>query len=568
MPIGEHRPVSTGSAGENEQLLARLVDRLPDAVVIVGATGQILWGNSTAVFMFQRSIDESIGLSGLDLVHPDDLELVLRSLSSVQGKDIGAPIEIRVKTTSGWRLTELVGTPVPWFEDGAVLLAIRDLTQRRRFELVHDHDARLRSLVHNSAAITMLVSPDGCVESVSGAVTRLLGHDPEVIEGGPLSDLVPEDDRPVLEAAFEKAWRGASVAGPVTVTLSLIRHGNIESLPFELSIVNLIDDPTVGGYVVTGHDVTERRVADRELRTALSLLQATLDATADGILAVGTDGQLVSFNQRLAEMWRVPDSVQTGSEGSSVASFVRDQLLRPDEFISEVKPVADDRAAESNDVLEFKDGRVFERVSKPQTVDGAIVGRVWSFRDITDRKRLEERLSYQAFHDSLTGLANRALFQDRLQHAVTRIDRTGSRLAVLFLDLDNLKVVNDTLGHTAGDALLRATADVIVSCMRDFDTVARLGGDEFGILVEEIAGPSEVIGLAERVLAAIRRPLSVLGQPVSATASIGIAFDGSGITGDQLLCNADVAMYSAKECGGDQYAEFEEGMLTSLLSAR
>ncbi len=255
------------------------------------------------------------------------------------------------------------------------------------------------------------------------------------------------------------------MAGPVTVTLSLIRHGNIDSLPFELSIVNLIDDPTVGGYVVTGHDVTERRVADHELRTALSLLQATLDATADGILAVGTDGQLVSFNQRLAEMWRIPDSVLNGAEGSSVAAYVRDQLLRPGEFVSTVETVADDLEAESNDVLEFKDGRVFERVSKPQTVDGAIVGRVWSFRDITDRKRLEERLSYQAFHDSLTGLANRALFQDRLQHAVARIERTGSRIAVLFLDLDNLKVVNDTLGHTAGDALLRATADVIVGCI-------------------------------------------------------------------------------------------------------
>ncbi len=566
--IGERHTVATPPMGENERLRARLLDDLPDSVIIVDARGQILWANRTAESLFPETLADSIGTSGLDLVHPDDLEFVLRSLASVQAKEVGAPIEIRLKTTNGWRLMELVGSPLAWIEDGAVLLAIRDLTQRRQFELVHDHDARLRSLVHNSAAITMLVSPDGCVESVSGAVTRQLGHDPEVIEGLPLSQLVPESDHPLLEGAFERASRGASVAGPVTVTIPLIRHGNKETLPFELSFVNLIDDPTVGGYVVTGHDVTERRVADRELRAALSLQKATLDATADGILVVDTAGKVVSYNQRLAEMWQVPESILSGADRTAVTAHVREQVLRSDEYVSKVEQIYRDPSAESRDVLEFKDGRVFERVSKPQTVDGAIVGRVWSFRDITDRKRLEERLSYQAFHDSLTGLANRALFQDRLQHAVSRIERTRGHLAVLFLDLDNLKMVNDTLGHPAGDAMLRTTAGVIRSCLRSFDTVARLGGDEFGILIEEITDHRDTIGLAERLLEAVRRPMMVNGHDVSATVSIGITFDAPGLTGDQLLGYADLAMYNAKEHGGDRFAEFDDGMLTSLLATR
>ena len=180
---------------DHEQTLARLLEELPDAAIAVDGQGRVMWGNRAAECLFGRTRDESIGMSGLDLIHPDDLEFVLLSLVSVRGKEVGSPIEVRVDTATGWRLVELVGTPVSWFEDGAVLLCLRDLTERRRFELAHHHDARLRSLVQNSSSITMLVSPSGTVESVSGALTRLLGHDPELVEGKPLAELVSEPDR-------------------------------------------------------------------------------------------------------------------------------------------------------------------------------------------------------------------------------------------------------------------------------------------------------------------------------------------------------------------------------------
>ena len=537
------------SAAPDEEVLARLLGELPDAVIVVDAQGCLKWANRTALSLFGQSLADSIGTSVIDFVHPDDLELALRSLSSVQGKEVGAPIEIRCRATTGWRLMELVGAPVGWLHHGAILLSLRDLTQRRRFELVHDHDARLRSLVQNSAAVTMLVSPDGCIQSVSGAVTRLLGHDPEILEGLPLADLVPESDRPILIGAFERASRGASVAGPVAVTLPLIRHGNTGTLPFELAFVNLISDPTVGGYVVTGHDVTDRERADFEVRKALSLLTATLDATADGILVVDTEGQIVSFNHRLIEMWRVPKSALIGNDRRKVTAYVRDQLASPDEYVAKVEKVYADLEGESDDVLVFKDGRVFERISKPQSVDDKIVGRVWSFRDVTDRKQLEDRLSHQAFHDSLTGLGNRSLFRDRLRHAVARLERTEGHLAVLFLDLDNLKLINDTLGHSAGDTLLKTTAENILGCLRNADTAARLGGDEFGILIEELASNNEAFTLAERILEASHRPLSAGGTEMQATVSIGITFHRPGTSADQLLCDADLAMYLAKDRG-------------------
>ena len=497
-------------------------------------------------------------MSGLDLIHPDDIEFVLLSLLSIHGKEIGSPIEVRVSTTSGWRLVELVGAPVSWLEEGAVLLSLRDLTERRRFEVAHDHDARLRSLVHNSCSITMLVSPVGTVESVSGALTRLLGHDPELVEGRPMAELVSEPDRGTLEAALECAATGATAANPVTVRLALRHHGSGEGVPFELALVNLVDDPTVCGYVISGHDITAQIVTEFELRKALSLLTATLDSTADGIVVVDGGGRIVSCNRRFSEMLQLPGPVRSDRDAAVVSAFFRDKLVLPELFLTKLEELATDKEAESSDILEFVDGRVYECVSMPQRVDGEVVGRVWSFRDTTDRKQLEERLAHQAFHDSLTGLGNRALFQDRLQHAIARIDRTHNQLAVLFLDVDNFKVVNDTLGHSAGDALLQGTAEVLLSCLRESDTAARLGGDEFGVLLEEVGDRHEVVRLVERILIAARRPFAVGGQVVMTTVSIGITFHQPGISSDQLLRNADRAMYAAKERGRNRFAAFED----------
>ena len=548
-----------------ETQLGRLLAELPDLVVVVDAGANVIWANSLAERQFGLALDDSIGASALDFVHPDDLELAARSLATVRGKRIGNAIEVRLRTPSGWRLFELIGTPVNWFEEGALLLCIRDLTERRRFEVARDEIAMFRMLVHNSATITMLISPSGHINSASGALTRMLGHDPELVENELLANLVVEDDRPKLSTAIQRALGGATATAPEVVEVHLSRHGSDDVVPFELTLVNLVDDPTVGGLVVTAHDVSERAAKDRELRNTLSLLQATLDSTADGILVVDTEGKITGFNHRFAEMWRIPDHLLAPRNDARAIAFVLDQLINPRDFTAKIEELYTRPESESNDIIEFRDGRVFERYSRPQLVEGAVVGRVWSFRDVTERTRLEAELAHQAFHDALTGLANKALFRDRLNHAVARLETSGLQLAVLFLDVDNFKTVNDSLGHSRGDLLLGIVSETLVGCMRNSDTVARLGGDEFAVLIEDLADHSDATQVAEDILTALRRPVSLGSKDVVATVSIGIRFGTPGCTSEELLRDADLAMYMAKENGKDRYEEFRDRMHTTVM---
>ena len=211
------------------------------------------------------------------------------------------------------------------------------------------------------------------------------------------------------------------------------------------------------------------------------------------------------------------------------------------------------------------DWMTVDNVGTNLLAEPVIEGLVLNTRDVTEQSVIKEQYMHQAFHDPLTDLANRSLFLYQVGHALARGARTQHPVTVLFLDLDNFKTVNDSLGHAAGDRLLVEAARRLVSCVRDTDLIARLGGDEFAVLVEDTHDVAEVLAVADRVAAAVAKPFNLGGKEVFVSASIGVARTSAGENSDELVRNADVAMYEAKSRGKGQHVLFEPQMHAAAL---
>jgi diguanylate cyclase (GGDEF)-like protein/PAS domain S-box-containing protein len=270
--------------------------------------------------------------------------------------------------------------------------------------------------------------------------------------------------------------------------------------------------------------------------------------------------------------WRVrwmADSVRTmlGYEPDTLVGRQLSELIHPDDAPRAEHFLGSADDADSgvrtislrlrNDEGEY---RHLELVSDNRLSDPLIDGILLNIRDVSERLSLLAQLHHQAFHDELTGLANRALLRDRLTHALARLRRHGGCLAVIFLDLDDFKTVNDGLGHMIGDELLRTTARRLEAALRTQDTAARLGGDEFAVVLEDLAGEPEALQIAERVRRALEPPVALAGREVTISMSIGVTCAAPGDDVDDLLRNADVAMYAAKKRGKARIAAFAPAM--------
>ncbi len=312
--------------------------------------------------------------------------------------------------------------------------------------------------------------------------------------------------------------------------------------------------------------------AEIEIARNQALITATLNSIGEGVLAADEQGHITFLNPVAQTMtgWSVEEAI--GRDWHEVF-----QLEREDEDLRILPPGTRVGGVRSR-MLRARDGRgrpVEMHMTPLRALEGDPVGLVLTFRDVTERRALEERLVHQAFHDPLTGLPNRALLTSRLRHSLNqksrlsqyeRRERSGGEeatgcIAVLFLDMDNFKVVNDSLGHAAGDAMLIEIANRLERCLRAGDTAARFGGDEFIVLIDDVNNPRYATQIAERIVASLQEPFDVGGQKVYSSPSIGIAFAARGNeTAEDLLRDADAAMYDAKKRGKACYSVFHNSL--------
>lgn len=425
-------------------------------------------------------------------------------------------------------------------------------------------EARFRSLIQNALDIVTIVSADGPVRYVSPAIERILGYQPDDMITLNGFDLVHPDDQPSIDATFLAARNDPTLTPSVRFRF---RHKDGSWRWLDMTVTNLLADPAVGGFVVNSRDITERKAAEDALRQSESGL-----AEAQRLTHVGSWKWYMGANHATwsDELYRIlgttpeecPASYERYLEFVPPEDRGRMQAIFQQMLVTRQAFEHEHRLVETDGVTKViaATGSVF------LDAEGRVAGVRGTVQDISDRKRLESELRHQAFHDSLTDLPNRPGFMLRLDEALRAASQGNQTVAMLFLDLDRFKVVNDSLGHFFGDQVLVAVSERLTAILRDADTLARFGGDEFAVLLSGEMLPDEAEKVAYRILVAFDVPFAVNGRELFITPSIGIAFQSSALTGAMhLLQAADVAMYHAKATGPAGYAVFHPGMNTRAV---
>ena len=439
---------------------------------------------------------------------------------------------------------------------------VYDVTERRRAEESMAAANAQRKAVLDAATRVSIIATDplGTITVFNAGAERMLGYGAEELIGKrSLLDLhVHEEvDRHGMQLSYElrRAVEGFDVLVLRAATEDAEEHEwtylkkNGEPITVAVSVTALRDDAgNVSGFLHVGADITPRKRAEEMLRKQ----SAAMTASMDGIGIVDDRLEFTYLNDSLAKLfgYTAPHEIL----GRNLCD-----LYEPHEqvrFITSVVPLVHQRGRWRGEATGLRrDGANFpQEISLTAIAGGDMVCVV---RDITERTYAEEQIKHLAYHDALTNLPNRLLFKDRLTVALSHAHRENSRLAVLFLDLDRFKVINDSLGHNIGDQLLQAVAARVQACVRESDTVARLGGDEFTVLLPRLQRSDDAAPIAQKIIEAIRHPFHIEGREFFTTTSIGISlFPEDGTDAEALIKNADTAMYQAKELGRDNYQLF------------
>jgi diguanylate cyclase (GGDEF)-like protein/PAS domain S-box-containing protein len=513
-----------------------LVDLAPEAIVVHEA-GRVVYANPAAVrFVSARSPAEVLGRPITDFVHAEWVPEMLRRISDLTAP--GATSEpadaVLLRLDGGTIDVESISVRTTWEGRPAFQVIMRDVTAQRAAAATQRYQAALVAHVSDALVAT---TADGVVTSWNPSAEKVYGHLAADAIGRPIEHVVgaPLDPVVVLEA------------GGVVQTVH--RRSDGGALAVRVSVARMND-----GYVLVCADETARRRAEQHFSTVVAAIE-------EGVVVVGATGLVESVNPAAERILGVKEHTSIGQPASNAKLYDETGAPIPAaEHPSEQTRLTGQAQNARIVCIKRSDGsRIWLSMSCRvlDSQDDTPCAVVVSFTDITERRMIDGRLEHEATHDALTGLFNRTVVIDRLS-ASARGHRSGPT-AILFVDLDKFKVINDSLGHSAGDEVLRAVGARLSRSARRGDVVGRLGGDEFAVIAYGIAGGDDAMALADRVRGELSRPVAVNGRTLHVDASIGIVIAGQDDVRDgaDLLRDADLAMYQAKTLGRGRYAFFD-----------
>lgn len=307
--------------------------------------------------------------------------------------------------------------------------------------------------------------------------------------------------------------------------------------------------------------LNEMKSVKGELEISLVKQRALFDASPEAVVSFRMNGTIEQANLAALEFINLTKEQAANLNSKQTLRTFLSRVSNPSEFKKEIRYGDATFTTKKSGYFETVDGRYFHYQSEPEVFDGMTIGRVFCFRDITDIKKSQELLEHQAYHDSLTGLPNRVYLSDRLDHAIKIAKRNKHKTAILFIDLDDFKKINDTAGHEQGDQFLKDVTSRIQSTLRESDILGRLGGDEFLVILEDISNQNQTIEIHERILRIFEKPFDVKGNLYTISCSIGISiYPQDGLYPDELIRKADMAMYQAKRLGKNTFHYFDDSL--------
>ncbi|MFN8038605.1 MAG: EAL domain-containing protein [Acidimicrobiales bacterium] len=560
----EARMAAEAALRHSEERFRTLVQHSTDAVIVIDEATTITYASPAVENLFGRSPEEFLGTTGVSFVHPDDSDRIASMVEVIEAPGRSLTREVRVlDNQERWRWAEATATNLLDDEHvQGIVIHVRDVSERRAAEeALRDSEQLFRSLAQSSPTGIYRQDETGRCVYVNERWQEITGLTADEALGDGWRRIVHPDDRAWLGVDREP---GSSEPTPLQAEFRVVRP-NGETRWVAIRTAALVDDGgNRQGNVGTLEDITDRIEAQRDNQRLIDIFEATNDLV--GI--ADPDGRLLYLNQASRRFFDLPE--HGGLDGLNLVDKLPPSVV--DRLEPEIVPLLDRDGMWSGELSLVRADDALVPVLAQLLVHRDAEGRMEFFsavmHDISERKEFESALAHQATHDPLTGLPNRTLLLDRLGVAIDRAVRRGGRVAVLFLDLDHFKVVNDSLGHALGDRLLVAIAERLKVALRPDDTIARFGGDEFVVLCEELHGRADAIAIADRVNAAVSGPFVIDDVEVFVGMSIGIAFPdrlGDDLDPATLIRDADAAMYRAKERGRGRWEVFDNAMRASAV---